>query len=296
MKKFKTGLSVLVVTLAIAVAVSFVAISHSLIVSGKENKNTKINVSASRESASVFSSSVVSDTAASTVSRPTPSASNTQSEDAKPEVDLVGGKDGVFHKEIEIFYTEYSESGEITVKSVDGDKVIAPGTENEYDVYVKNIGEVPITYYLQAESYVSVDIEGTKVDIPIQASFCAPDNKYLLGDKNTLVSLGKLNGITHSQGLSPKHQAKYTLRWSWPFDGNDKFDTLLGNLAAEGEELTVKVSFSVAAVYDENAQGGSPDTGDDSSIGLWVAVFTVSVFILIILLFLRKKEDNEENA
>ena len=96
--------------------------------------------------------------------------------------------------------------------------------------------------------------------------------------------------------MSPEHQAKYTLCWSWPFDGDDEFDTMLGNLAAKGEELTVKVAFNVTAAYDPNVWGGSPITGDSSNIGLWVAFFVISAFTLIILLFLRKKENDEDNS
>ena len=80
------------------------------------------------------------------------------------------------------------------------------------------------------------------------------------------------------------------------FDGDDEFDTMLGNLAAEGEELTVKVAFNVTAAYDPNAGGGSPITGGSSNIGLWVALFVISTFTLIIQLFLRKREQDEENS
>ena len=79
-------------------------------------------------------------------------------------------------------------------------------------------------------------------------------------------------------------------------DGDDEFDTLLGNLAAEGEELTVKVAFNVTAAYDPNAAGGAPMTGDSSAIGLWVALLVISAFAFIILLFLRKREQDEEKS
>ena len=79
-------------------------------------------------------------------------------------------------------------------------------------------------------------------------------------------------------------------------DEDDEFDTMLGNLAAEGEELTVKVAFNVTAAYNPNAGGGSPITGGSSNIGLWVAFFVISAFTLIILLFLRKREQDEENS
>lgn len=289
----KPWLSFLVITLALSVAVSFVAISHLLIKSGKENPSVNIDISASDngDNNSSNAESAVSESVNSNPDEPSP-----KPEDSRPEVDLFGGKGEVYHKEIQVFYAEYDESGEVTVKSDFGDRVVAPGTENRYDLYVRNVGKVPISYILEAESRITVDVNGKQTEIPIKASFYTPRGIYLLGEEESLDNLGKLDGVKDGSGLSPENQAKYTLCWSWPFDGDDEFDTLLGNLAAEGEALTVKVAFNVTASYDPDAAGGMPITGDTSSVGLWVAVFVISTFILIILLFSRKKENDEEKS
>lgn len=284
MKKKKPWLSIFVITLALLVAFSFVAISHLLIKSGKENPSASIDISVSDNNSN-------NDKTESNVSTPVQSETG----DHNPNVDLIGGKGGVYHKEIQVFYAEYDNDGKITVKSDFGDKVVAPGTENQYDIYVRNVGKVPISYILEAQSLLTVDIDGKQTQIPIEASFSNPNNKYLLGGEGDLEHLAGLNGITDSSGLSPEHQVKYTLCWSWPFDGDDEFDTLLGNLADDGEELTVNVAFNVTAAYDPNAEGGAPKTGDTTTIGLWVALFVVSVFSLIILLFLRKRDNDEED-
>ena len=294
MEKKKPWLSFIVITLALSVAFSFVAISHLLIKSGKENPSASIDISISDNDGNNDSDkteSVVSESV-----KPEPEAPKPESEESKPEVELIGGKSEVYHKEIQVFYAEYGKDGEITVKSDFGDKVVAPGTENSYNLYVRNVGKVPISYILEAESRITVDVNGQQTEIPIEASFYTPHGSYLLGGEESLENLGKLDGVKDSSGLSPEHQAKYTLCWSWPFDGDDEFDTLLGNLAAEGEELTVKVTFNVTAAYDPNAGGGSPITGGSSNIGLWVALFVISTFTLIILLFLRKREQDEENS
>lgn len=286
MEKRKIGLSFLVVTLALLVAFSFVAISHLLIKTGNANPSANIDICASDNSDNDNSKT---ESAVFESVKP-------ETEEPKPEVELIGGKGEVYHKEIHVFYAEYDNNGEITVKSDFGDKVVAPGTENSYDLYVRNVGKVPIRYILEAESCITVDVNGKQTEIPIEASFYTPSSGYLLGGEESLEKLGKLDGVKDGSGLSPQHQAKYTLCWSWPFDGDDEFDTLLGNLAAEGEELTVKVAFNVTAAYDPNAAGGSLMTGDSSTIGLWVALFIISTFTLIILLFLRKRENDEENS
>lgn len=293
MKKRKIGLSVVVVTLALLVAVSFVAISHLLIKIGTANPSANIDISAlvSGDNDSSKTESAVSESVNQETEEPNPEA-----EEPNPEVELIGGKGEIYHKEIQVFCAEYDNDGKITVKSDYGNQVVAPGTENSYDLYVRNVGKVPISYVLEAQSHITVDVNGKQTEIPIKANFIDPNNNYLLGKKNEADSLAKLDGVKDSSGLSPQHQAKYTLYWSWPFDGDDEFDTLLGNLAAEGEELTVKVAFSVTASYDPNAEGGALMTGDSSNIGLLAALFVISAFTLIILLFWRKREQNEENS
>lgn len=296
MEKKKPWLSFIVITLALSVAFSFVAISHLLIKSGKEPPSASIDISVSDNYGNNESDNDKTESVVSKSVKPEPEAPKPESEESKPEVELIGGKGEVYHKEIQVFYAEYGKDGEITVKSDFGDKVVAPGTENSYNLYVRNVGKVPISYILEAESRITVDVNGQQTEIPIEASFYTPRSSYLLGGEESLENLGKLDGVKDSSGLSPEHQAKYTLCWSWPFDGDDEFDTLLGNLAAEGEELTVKVAFNVTAAYNPNAGGGSPITGGSSNIGLWVALFVISTFTLIILLFLRKREQDEENS
>ena len=293
MKKRKIGLSVVVVILALLVAVSFVAISHLLIKTGTANPSANIDIFAlvSGDNGSSKTESAVSESVNQETEEPNPEA-----EEPNPEVELIGGKGEIYHKEIQIFCAEYDNDGKITVKSDYGNQVVAPGTENSYDLYVRNVGNVPISYVLEAQSRITVDVNGKQTEIPIKANFIDPNNNYLLGKENEADSLAKLDGVKDSSGLSPQHQAKYTLYWSWPFDGDDEFDTLLGNLAAEGEELTVKVAFSVTASYDPNAEGGALMTGDSSNIGLLAALFVISAFTLIILLFWRKREQDEENS
>lgn len=313
MKKKKPWLSFIVITLALSVTFSFVALSHLLIKSGKENPSASIDISVSDNDGNNENDNDKTDSTASEPQEPRPEVPNPQEprpepevpkpqepkpepEVPKPEVELIGGKGEVYHKEIQVFYAEYDNDGKITVKSEFGDKVVAPGTENSYDLYVRNVGKVPISYILEAESRVTVDVDGEQIEIPVEASFYTPRGSYLLGGEESLDNLGKLDGVCDSSGLSPGHQAKYTLCWSWPFDGDDEFDTLLGNLSANGEELTVKVAFNVTAAYDPDAAGGVPITGDSSAIGLWVTLFVISTFALIILLFLSKREQDEEES
>ena len=88
MKKKKPWLSIFVITLALVVAFSFVAISHLLIKSGKENPSASIDISVSDNNSN-------NDKTESNVSTPVQSETG----EHKPDVDLIGGKGGVYHKE-----------------------------------------------------------------------------------------------------------------------------------------------------------------------------------------------------
>ena len=172
MEKKKPWLSFIVITLALSVAFSFVAISHLLIKSGKETPSASIDISVSDNYGNNESDNDKTESVVSKSVKP-------ESEESKPEVELIGGKGEVYHKEIQVFYAEYGKDGEITVKSDFGDKVVAPGTENSYNLYVRNVGKVPISYILEAESRITVDVNGQQTEIPIEASFYTPRSSYL---------------------------------------------------------------------------------------------------------------------
>ena len=87
MKKSNIGLSVLVVTLALLVAVSFVAISHLLIKSGKENPSASLDISVSDNDGNNDSDKDKTESAALESVKPEP-------EQPTPEAQLIGRKGG----------------------------------------------------------------------------------------------------------------------------------------------------------------------------------------------------------
>ncbi len=204
----------------------------------------------------------------------------------------VGDAVGIWSGEttVEIFKAEYDENGEITVKSAYGDKVIAPGTSNSYYFDIKNTGDTPIYYSVKTEAILSFKVNGETMSVPVEARFYNNDGKYLLGSKNSFEPMSKLNGIKDEGGLSVGNYVRYTLGWQWPFDGNDELDTLIGNLAAEGDVITVSLKISVTASEDPDASGGAPQTGDTGNVGMWVSLCAVSFIMLIVLTVARKKE------
>ncbi len=206
------------------------------------------------------------------------------------DADKTWGKD----TEIEIFHAYYDETGEVTVETSNGDSLIAPGTGDKYYFHVKNTGNTRLKYDVKAEASVHFTVNDQDLELPLEVRFYNHDGDFFVGTKSTWEPLEELDGVKDSGSLSANHYAKYTLQWQWPFEGDDTLDTMLGNMAAEGDEISVRVKFHVNASADSSSSGGGlPQTGDSSNIALWAGLFVCSGFGLVILLFGRRKEEED---
>ena len=170
--------------------------------------------------------------------------------------------------QVDIFKIEY-ENGEnqITVAG-NGDKVIAPGTENTYSFRLKNNGPGIADYKVQVDGH----------GLPVEARFNSQKNGWLVGDEEQwLPVIGQdapetedpdaattekgeertpatgLHGVEDTGILYSGKTTEYELYWRWPFerdldgDGDisdgDAMDTLLGNLATEQDvTLTIRIT------------------------------------------------------
>ena len=219
------------------------------------------------------------------------------------------------HTDIEIFKIKYDNNGDLiyTVNSDvndDGtqDKVFAPGTGNTYSFTLKNDLDNTSIPGIKGKSldytvYVDAWFEGTDYIIPIEAKMYDND-KYLLGSADEWRPVLELDPIEDSGVLSAGKIHDYYLQWQWPFertdgdglDANDQFDTMLGNLAASGEELELHIRiYTVAEVTEDEGGDNPPPTGDRGLVPV-LAVLAVAVLVIIILLIVekRKKERPEE--
>ena len=193
---------------------------------------------------------------------------------------------------VEIFRVTYSNGeGVATVKSNRGDKVLAPGTENTYRFTLENTGNVSLDYTLSMEAYFS----HTDTPIPIVARVVDYKGNYLAGSAEEKTGVLDLNQVDQTGTLSAGYVAPYTLEWEWPFEVDDEYDTMLGNMA-EDEDISLTIVIKTTASYnpDPDAPGGNPSTGDDIPIGLLVGVMAVSALGLIFLLLLGRKREEED--
>lgn len=197
-------------------------------------------------------------------------------------------------KRVEIFHLEYLDPGKytVTVRSGNKDKMIAPGTENDYSFTIRNIADTEMSYRLMVETSVRPE----SVKIPIRGKLTIADKT--IGPYTGWAEFTALDGISDSGVLPGRNSTTYTFSWEWPFergqgeeiDINNAFDTMLGNMAVD-QDLTVKVTLHVLARY------GSPKTGDENHLLRYIIIFSASVLALV-LVFLtagrRRREDPEE--
>lgn len=194
---------------------------------------------------------------------------------------------------IEIFRISYENgTGQVTVNSENGDKLLAPGTENTYRFTLENTGNVSLDYTLSMEAYFS----HTDTPIPIYARVVDYKGDYLLGTAENTVDVLGLNDVQKSGSLTAGYIAPYTLEWEWPFELDDAYDTMLGNMAVD-EDITLTIVIKTTASYSEkpDTESGLPQTGDDTNILLLTGLMLLSGTALLFLLISKPKWE-EENA
>lgn len=191
--------------------------------------------------------------------------------------------------QVEIFRATYENAqGQVTVKSSRADKVVAPGTENSYTFALKNTAKGPVEYSMSMKAYLSNDSYAIPVQVKVSRD---TDQRYLLGSGSAYADVLKLNTVKDSGTLKKGYVMPYTLSWQWPFEGDDVYDTMLGNLE---EDLTLTIVIETLASYAPAGTGGGiPQTGDTSGIALWFTVMLASVAGLMCLLLLMRRKGEE---
>lgn len=197
--------------------------------------------------------------------------------------------------EVEIFRISY-ENGEqvVTVMSDNGESVIAPGTESSYTFKLKNTGNVNMKYTVEVDAYFTP----AEIPLPVTTRLSRYDAKWIVGGQDSWAEVAKLDAAEDSDTLKPGYYTYYTLDWQWPFEqGDDAYDTYLGNLATE-QDLVFTIVIRTRAEATEGPGGGiQPPTGDWSGIELWVVLEICSILALIALLsayFIEKRRSRRE--
>lgn len=201
--------------------------------------------------------------------------------------------------DVDLFKNAYAnESGEITVQSLKGDKVIAPGTSHEYEFSLKNTGNISLDYTMHLDSVFTL----LNRDLPMQVRLRSGD-RWILGSENSWVEPEKLHEIIESGTVDVNKNVIYTFEWQWPFENekyanlilNDINDTVIAE-AAVNQDVTFKLSIKTQS---EVTPGAVPVNGNGVELAqplvLWnilsriVFPAAIALGILIILLILFRR-------
>ena len=194
--------------------------------------------------------------------------------------------------DVEIFKLSYENgTGEVTVHSDSGMKVLAPGTSNSYSFTLENTGDVGLDYTLTMEAYFS----DSELPIPIFARVSDGEGAYLVGSAEEMADVLELNNVSQEGKIKAGYVMPYTLEWEWPFELDDEYDTMLGNLATE-QDITLTIVIKTTATYNPAADGGFPQTGDMSDAPLLIGLMALSVAGIVVLLLLRRREEGVSNG
>ena len=193
---------------------------------------------------------------------------------------------------VEIFRVSY-ENGEqvVTVHSADGDRLIAPGTANTYVFKLKNTGSAAVQYRLE----INATVEGADT-LPVEARLSRYDGHWLAGDSHTYADLTVLDAAMDDTALGAGRFTYYTLDWQWPFEGDDRLDTLLGN-QTEDVTLTIEIKTTATLYEDPDDDSGlrAPETGDTTRRSLWIALAVGSAAMMLLFLLAGRRRDEDED-
>lgn len=199
--------------------------------------------------------------------------------------------------EVELFHVSYTDDEQnITVESVDGTQIIAPGTHNTYVFKLKNTGNVALDYTVDLEAFCTP----ADILIPVNGRVCRYDGEWVVGGENDYPMLATAEDARDTSTLGAGCYAYYTLDWVWPYENDsDEHDTMLGNLAGEQElTFTIRITTTATESADPNADGGLriPQTGDNTDLVLLIVIAASSFVMMILLIIWQKKDKRRDNT
>jgi len=151
----------------------------------------------------------------------------------------------------------FQDSYDGTVKSENGDKVVAPGTSKYYTFTVKNNGDLSLDYKiaLQVETHAA------------QADTVIPLEWRLLADDGALVrdwqNYSDRTEILKESTLSAKQGDLYTIEWRWQFERGEEMDVADTNLGNQAAQMPFAATATIIVHAEQNTNENDNPSGDD---------------------------------
>lgn len=129
--------------------------------------------------------------------------------------------------DIDLFRDSYTNDlGQLTVRSLNGDKVIAPGTSNYYRFSIRNTGNTVLEYTIRLTN--AFDLTGLSIPLRFRLR---RGGEWLVGSDSQWHSLEDINRYQGTSVLNPERIDEYLLEWLWPFEAqDDTLDTRIGRV------------------------------------------------------------------
>lgn len=189
--------------------------------------------------------------------------------------------------ELDLFLPAYQGT-----QSADGESIFAPGTENTCFVRLENTVAGPITY-----TAVLYEIKSDP-DLPITASMAGEtfteSGSYVLPEGVQAHQV--IQAVTGS--VPAKQHQDLDVNWVWDFyvdDAQDVLDTYLGD-KDHSDEVTIGLYITVHDDAGYVKPDLPPQTGDNSPVAMYLTLAGVSLVVLILLVWDRRRERNSETA
>lgn len=186
--------------------------------------------------------------------------------------------------ELDVFSVQYKNSkGDITVRGLDGDKVVAPGTDVEYTIRIRNADKIALDYTLVADTKMLGEYP-----LPLEVRVLDPEDKYLLGSAKEWASIDELSNLLHKGTLGRGQAFEYTFQWRWSYEGDDAYDTMLGDLE-DGAGIEISFALSAVANTTVGANGGFFASGMARSVLLLIFAILLLVAITLLIISIIKR-------
>ena len=227
------------------------------------------------------------------------------------------GRWGV-HRRVNVFRESYiNDRGEVTVKSADGERVVAPGTDGVYDFSLKNTGNEPVAYKLHLDTIFDTPYGHVPVRVRLSSG-----SRWLFKNASTgWLTPEQLVEYDEEGVLYGKHYHNFRFEWVWLFEDEnpanipavDRMDTTLGNEHAEMADTRFLLNIQVdgASVTEptptprpgsgsgtgtSTAKGGNnvPSTGDARQWLLYGAIMAVGAGGCCWWILTRKRKRDED--
>ena len=174
------------------------------------------------------------------------------------------------------------------------EKVLAPGTEKDSIVRLKNNSKNSVRY--TAVLYSLSTTPALDIGASLSGDGFSDTSDFTLPDKiNKDTVIRAVGGSIAANAMQD-----FDINWFWNFedgastDGRDSIDTYLGNKAANERADEATLGFYLV-VYDDSEILPSPQTGDNTVICGYVVLMFISGGLCLFLALTRKRRERDED-